>query len=462
MNAMSIDDRLSLLRQTIKAGLPVTAGLHPVKAEDLVLYYDVDDGSNRIDLAQATEQDFAVLSSACGLSEGNDIGNARTMDATKFATRLDVVASGLLNVIATDVLQGENADGNKSLKAQLTRLKVYGPGASPNKYSESPQGNYMIGSLVVVLPAPHVGAKVLVQHQEASSALDPASELAAASSPAIWYMASYGDVPHTVEPLAAGHRVILTYTLFLVDPSVPSVQPPTLTSTERRLEDTLRALLADSAFLPAGGFLATGLAHTYPLPTSTGLYDHDPTAHWEGDVYVTYYTPERKWGVVLRALKGVDARLRDISTRIGLVSFVRPLYEGYEHKHNVVCDVLMDDVPDLFGIHEGLSGMGWGSSDADLGEETAVGRIMSKGTVLCCDASRLEELQPSVARKWGGDMKINVSQVPGVAAHWLSKLGEQNRTKTPYIGQDSMVEDMCGTVVLFIRVPAVGEGIRSF
>ncbi|KAJ7627738.1 hypothetical protein DFH06DRAFT_1480772 [Mycena polygramma] len=275
-------------------------------------------------------------------------------------------------------------------------------------------------------------------------------------------MASYGDVPHTVEPLAAGYRVTLTYTLFLVDPSVPSVKPPTLTSTERRLEDTLRALLADSAFLPAGGFLATGLAHTYPLPTSTGLYDLDPTAHWEGDVYVTSYTPERKWGVVLRALKGVDARLRDISTRIGLVPFVRPLYEGYEHKHDVVCDVLMDDVPDLFGINESLAGMmGWGSSDADLSEETAMGRIMAQGAVLCCDASRMEELQHSVARKWGGDSKINVSQVPGVAAHWLSRLGEQNRTKTAYIREDSMVEDMCGTVALFIRVPAVGEGIRS-
>ncbi|KAJ6466133.1 hypothetical protein C8R47DRAFT_1326279 [Mycena vitilis] len=456
---MSIDDRLALLRQTIETGLPVAAGIHPVKAEDLVLYYDVDDRSNRIDLAHAAEQDLAALLSACGQP---DTGNFRTMDATKFATRLDVVASGLLDAIATDVLQGENADGNKHLKAQLTGLKVYGPDVSTNGYGEVLQGNYLIGSLVVVLPAPHVGGRVLVQHQEASSVLDPASELAAASSPAIWYMASYGNVPQTVEPLAAGHRVLLTYALFLVDPSVPTVPPQTRTSTDRRLEDTLRALLADPNFLPAGGLLAAGLAHTYPLPTSTGQYDLDPTAHWEGDVYVTSYTPERKWGVVLRALKGGDARLRDISTRIGLGPFVRPLYEGYEDKHNVVCDVLMDDVPDLFGINENLSGMGWGSSDADPSEDTAMGRIMAKGTVLCCDASRAGELQHLVA-KWGANSttKINISQVPGVAAHWLSGLGEQNRTKTAYIREDNMVEDMCGTVALFIRVPAVGEGIRS-
>jgi hypothetical protein len=45
--ATSIEDRLAVLRHTIKAPLPGTAGVHPVKVDDLVVYYDVDPVSSR-------------------------------------------------------------------------------------------------------------------------------------------------------------------------------------------------------------------------------------------------------------------------------------------------------------------------------------------------------------------------------------------------------------------------------
>ncbi|KAJ7623057.1 hypothetical protein DFH06DRAFT_1059365, partial [Mycena polygramma] len=189
------------------------------------------------------------------------------MDTTKFATRLDIVASGLLDVIAHDVLQGDNADGNKSLKAHLAGLNVYGsPPRRVDKppHREPPQGNYVIGSLVVVFPTTHIGGRVSVQYQGASSSFDPASELAAASTPAVWYIAFYGDIPYMVESLL-GYRVTLTYNLFLVDPNVPTALSSTPSATERRLEEALLALLADPTFLPTGGFLAAGLAHAYPI-----------------------------------------------------------------------------------------------------------------------------------------------------------------------------------------------------
>ncbi|KAJ6505780.1 hypothetical protein C8R47DRAFT_967715 [Mycena vitilis] len=227
------------------------------------------------------------------------------MGTKQFTTRLDVVASGLLDVIATDVLHGENADGNKSLKAQLTGLNAYGPGDSINNPGEIPQGNWMVGTLIVIFPIPHVGGRVLIQHEDAPFPLDPASELAAASNPAIWYMASYGDVPHMAEPLATGYRITLTYHLLLVDPSVPAAQVVTPTATERRLEDTLRALLADPAFLPSGGFLAAGLAHAYPMPRPpTDFYELG--VHYEGNAVIREVPSELRWGPVLRALKGAD------------------------------------------------------------------------------------------------------------------------------------------------------------
>ncbi|KAJ7611545.1 hypothetical protein DFH06DRAFT_156374 [Mycena polygramma] len=471
MTLMSIDDRLALLRKTLKEGLPMTAGVHPVDAEDLVLYYDVENRSNRIDLRHASENDIAALSSACPQSDANHIGKTSgIMGAKKFSTRLDLAASGLLDVVATDVLQGDNADGNKSLKAQLKGLNVYGPGDSINNHSEIPQGNYMIGTLVVIFPIPHVGGRVLAQHGDAPFSLDPASELAAASTPAIWYMAFYGDVPHMVEPLASGHRVSLTYNLLLVDPSVPAAQPVTPTATERRLEDTLRALLADPAFLPAGGFLAAGLAHGYPMPRPpTDFYDLG--VHYEGNVVIREVPSEQRWGPVLRALKGADARLRAVSNRIGLAPFVRLLYAP-DSEYEDDCDVLVDDIPDLWGVNECAIEMFGGDEDM-----RSMRTIMAAGTVLQRGAERVEELQwmrvgrhPSAMRPMQVDQfatdeeeeEISPSQGPGaVAVHWLSRLGEQNRIRTAYISSDTMVEYQCGTAALFIRVPAAGQGVRS-
>ncbi|KAJ7611560.1 hypothetical protein DFH06DRAFT_1485166 [Mycena polygramma] len=447
MTLMSIDERLALLRQTLKTGLPATAGVHPVNIEDLILYYHVDDKPHCIHLANATEQELSTLSGACQQSEANNDGNtARTMDAKKFSTRLDVVASGLLDAIATDVLQGENADGNNSLKARLRRLNVYGPGDSINNHSEIPQGNYMIGTLVVIFPIPHVGGRVLVQHGDAPFSLDPASELAAASTPAIYYMAFYGDVPRMVEPIATGYRVSLTYSLILVDPNVPTAHPtsPTATATERRLEDTLRALLADPAFLPAGGFIAAGLAHRYLMP-------RDPVGvHGYYDKSIVL---DQRWSVVLRALKGADARIRTVSTRIGLAPFVRPLYAP-DSQYYEDCDFLLDDLPDLGGVHEGF-----GNYPSAM-QETA-----RAGTVLERDALRLEETKRPPLSAYMMRIqseKINLSEGrAAVTVHWLSRLGDQNRMLTAYINSDGMISNVCGIAALFMRVPAVGEGVRS-
>lgn len=51
---------------------------------------------------------------------------AGKMDLDKFAARLDVVASGLVDAISPDILQGQTTDGDKVLRAELYKLNVYG------------------------------------------------------------------------------------------------------------------------------------------------------------------------------------------------------------------------------------------------------------------------------------------------------------------------------------------------
>jgi hypothetical protein len=158
-------------------------------------------------------------------------------------------------------------------------------------------------------------------------------------------------------PIDAGHRVALVYNLFLVDRNSNT----TASATESFLENKIHALLTDPTFLPVGGFLAVGLAHKYAMPPKN---EFDPDGHYDSvtGVYITSNTPAKRWGVVLKSLKGKDVRMRAVFERIGLTPSVKLLYaESYETSDD--CDVLLEDVVDLFGIHEGIQC--WGEDEME-------------------------------------------------------------------------------------------------
>ncbi|KAJ6619265.1 hypothetical protein B0H10DRAFT_1913063 [Mycena sp. CBHHK59/15] len=281
-DATIIADHLKVfkvLRQSVKVQVPYTGGVHPVKAEDLVLYYDVDGDKSpcRIDLGKATAEGLEELTAACqqdtlGVDQADVLGEtfrkAGKMDLSIFASRLDMVAYGLVDPITPNIVQGQNADGDKVLRAELYRLNVYGQSWLVLPHKDTLRGETMIRSLVVIFHTVHAGVVLTLEHGGTTWTFDSAAQLGtAAPAPALAYAAFYGDVTHAVEPVRTGHRVTLTYNLFLSDRSaradpVHRIVP----APERAFEDTLRTLLADPAFLPAAGFLAYGFAHQYPMP----------------------------------------------------------------------------------------------------------------------------------------------------------------------------------------------------
>ncbi|KAF8192660.1 hypothetical protein K438DRAFT_1495596, partial [Mycena galopus ATCC 62051] len=184
------------------------------------------------------------------------------MDATKFAARLDLVTSGLIDVISNDILQGENVD--KSLRAELSQLKVYGHGAFDEPHRPLPHSP-IVGSLVITFPTVHIGGRLTIQHEDTALFYDPSTALSAAPTPSVSYIALYGEVSTVMAPVDAGHRVPLIYNLFLIDRnSDPALGASIAVSVnERLLEDKIRTLLTDPGFLPVGGFLAVGLEHKY-------------------------------------------------------------------------------------------------------------------------------------------------------------------------------------------------------
>ncbi|KAJ6550250.1 hypothetical protein B0H19DRAFT_1074112 [Mycena capillaripes] len=155
--ATAIEYQLKVLRDSIEVQVPLIGGIHPVKPEDLVIYYDVagEKYPRRIDLGNAKDEDLVALASACDQAT---FGRNRTdLDLTQFASRLDVVASGLLDAISPDILNGQDLGNERALRAELYKLNVYGPGSFFKGHKDTPRGETMISSLVVIFPTAHTG-----------------------------------------------------------------------------------------------------------------------------------------------------------------------------------------------------------------------------------------------------------------------------------------------------------------
>ncbi|KAJ7116221.1 hypothetical protein C8R43DRAFT_960894 [Mycena crocata] len=481
------EDRLTRIRQSLANGLPYSGGTHFVKAQDLALYYDVDSGnSKRIDFANPMATDLSALVSACHpTTVVADGGKVLKMNPAKFATRLDLVDSGLIDVIAADILQGKNADGKKSLRAEIRELNVYDSAYVAQPRTMSPRDESIVGSLIVVFPTAHEGGVLTVEHECTTWTFDAAAWVAAtalAPTPAIAYVALYGGIAHTIGPILSGHRVTLVYNLRLVDRATDVRSSDT--TTDRMLEDNLRALLADPAFLPIGGYLACGLTQKYVLPPPEQLdvdWDEarvEPYYHSTSDLVpedLPRHTAAARWDAVLQSLRASDARIRSVSQSLGLVPAVKILYANpglnvetlLEGTFITGHDVLADDVVDLRSVAE--------HNPFGQGVVLAADAIDRQGVVVQRDERRRDELNRIQAKEYARypdyrDRQMEHNQdaqvhredfSKGVPTHWLTDIGDYNRIGSPYLCESGTIEHVYGTAALFIPVPPLGERILA-
>ncbi|KAJ7504947.1 hypothetical protein B0H11DRAFT_449801 [Mycena galericulata] len=197
-NATSIESRLEVLRQSVK-GLPYTGGVQALNGEDLIVYYEVDDQSHtsvsRIDFRNATEQDLSAFATACQITHSDhEFPETTSMHPSRFAVRLDGVVTALLDVISPDLMQWQSFASNKSLRAEMGQINVYGPGSFTKPCKNTSSDNTLIGSLVVVFPTAHTGGALSIEQGATVWTFDPAAELSSitASSPAISYFGGGG------------------------------------------------------------------------------------------------------------------------------------------------------------------------------------------------------------------------------------------------------------------------------
>lgn len=126
----------------------------------------------------------------------------------------------------------------------------------------------MIASLVVVLPTPHEGGSLVLRHEGKEFTYNSGKEVGGeTTSSKVGYVAFFSDTDHEVEKVVSGHRITLTYNLYLTHgPSPASLLPPeTLHGDHERRDkevtDALSALVKDP--IVGGKRLLFGLQHEY-------------------------------------------------------------------------------------------------------------------------------------------------------------------------------------------------------
>ncbi|KAJ7291340.1 hypothetical protein C8J57DRAFT_1491833 [Mycena rebaudengoi] len=362
---------------------------------------------SRIDLGNATADDLKELSAGCqkttfGVGQTDTLDEAYRkagkMDLNRFAARLDVVSSGLLEAISPDILQGQNTDADNYVRAEMYKLNVYGSSSESRIVLQGPPGHSAqrghdrlpCGHFP---PTAHAGSALTLEHDGTAWTFDSATQLAtAAPAPALAYVAFYNDVVHAVAPHRQG------------------------TGAPRRPQAfaaALRTLLADRTFLPAGGFLAYGLTHQYPMPAPPPL---DPDV---GRYNVVPRPTDGRLDPVLRMLKGGGARIRTVSERVGLATRVSgETYHLLTGRDVLNTERLYDDDAQMVDIVERT-----GTVDYEewpyTGEEVLV--------------------------------------------HWVTRIMELNHVGSSYLayGNEPSLGHVYGNAALFVRVPAFGDGVRA-
>lgn len=254
---------------------------------------------------------------------------AGKLDVANFATKFNVARTGLVELIRSELLEGEGA--RKGIDVELYKLNVYGENltfyahflqsltllalfAGKNSFfkphKDTPRGPDMFGSLVVVFPTTHEGGALILRHGEKDWTFDSAKEISEQSQPSIGYIAFYSDVEHEVALVKSGFRVTLTYNLYFSDDAAsgnPSIAVPVNSAAranESAFKDALSDLLADETVLPNGGTLGFGLHHEYPVNLKTKLHK------------------------LVDRLKGSDAIIKRVCSQLSLNISLKVMYKG--------------------------------------------------------------------------------------------------------------------------------------
>jgi len=339
---------------------------------------------------------------------------AGKMDSECFASLPDPVQTDLMKIIRNNLLEGTQSRDH--IIAKLHKLNVYSKGSFFKPHIDTPRGERMFGSLVVVFPTPHEGGALFLRHRGQEWVFDSDRELTALHQPTIGYVAFFSDVEHEVAPVISGHRVTLTYNLYFDNGDGPGSSkdavserlslPPAVNKSSFR--ESFQGMLENPEFLAYGGTLAFGLRHVYPISDD----GKNPTP----------LEP------VYRALKGSDAIVYQTVRALGFQPILYMYYE-WETPHDKLEGAVIDKVIDF--------------KHTNLSDITRVVRDRG-GIVVCQENWKIDE-------EYGYENPERVE--------WVTPVTTFNRKERAFAtyGNEPTLEVVYADLCLFVRIGKVGE-----
>ncbi|KAI1451685.1 hypothetical protein F4805DRAFT_81424 [Annulohypoxylon moriforme] len=225
---------------------------------------------------------FAALVSDCEPAsfgyQGKDVYDenyrkATKLDSSDFSTNFCPYSLGIIDTIA-QVLLPNSLSGNSrtGVRAELYKLNFYStPSGFFKAHVDTPRSEAQFGSLVVSLPCAHEGGQLVVRHAGHSVTYDWSTSKAKAEVAQCQWAAFYSDCEHEVLELTEGHRLTLTYNLYVV-PGVGQLagNSPALDVYSLPLFQKVKEALASPVFMPQGGWIGIYCIHAYPHNTRAG------------------------------------------------------------------------------------------------------------------------------------------------------------------------------------------------
>ena len=131
-------------------------------------------------------------------------------------------------------------------------IQIYpGPSGKFRPHVDTPRSPRQFGSLVVCLPHPHQGGQLRISHKGIESLWDWSND----GTDKIEWAAFYSDCEHEVLEVQTGHRVTLTYNLYVFEQVGKVIRnPPTALPESYPLHAKVKEILKRPDFLKDGAY----------------------------------------------------------------------------------------------------------------------------------------------------------------------------------------------------------------
>ncbi|KAF1911956.1 hypothetical protein BDU57DRAFT_483512 [Ampelomyces quisqualis] len=231
---------------------------------------------------------------------------ASKLDTSAFSTNFCPYEAGIIDVIAQALLP-KFPYSSQGIFAELYKLNIYqAPSGFFRAHVDTPRSELQFGSLVVCLPCDHQGGQLIVRHQDQETRFDWSGH-----AQNIQWAAFYSDCEHEVLEVTSGHRVTLTYNLYMRRGlGELAGHSEVLDAQQLSVFKELKDALASHDFMAKGGLIGKYCDHAY--------------AHTTTDAATKFPS----------ILKGADMVAYEVFRSLGIKILIRPIAEHVSQYEN--------------------------------------------------------------------------------------------------------------------------------